>query len=762
MKRFLLILLCLLLVGTLSAMAEGANLDISLQGSPPTRIGDIYYTISHRPDKIVLLAYTLGQEVAVELLELPRHPAGIEYGTPFADQNEHIREALSQTVSSLFEWNGALWAINYHSGRLGQVDEQGLRWTEQRIDNAAYFEHGQMKVYGPGFAQDGLFVAQLTDYDDALDMETMNLLVSDLKGGTTRLYEGEHLIAVAPYKAGSLLLLRAAQEGGKFSYQLAELHLDSGEISPLPMRLPEIAGEPPTPIGAIGYDEGNDSFFYATAGKLYQSKAQGPFELIALLPFDYIQPGYSSSYPLGDGRLAVYSGSMLAIRQTGQAVDLSRTLTIQTTYLSPDFRQVFSSLVPDSNLLVENSHLTAAQAGQMVRSGEDSIDIFSLPADTALHAMINKGYAAALTDEALIADLGKLYPAARQVVVDGQDVPRAFPISFFMSTTYIQRETWQKYFGDKPYPTTYAALFDAMVDFNKRHASEDPEAYFLFDMDEAALLRGLLFAYIRQYETQDAPLDFDSPVLRDALGRMQEAVNIQRAAGQGPQEFEGENSGDIRNAPSLVYLFGGGGDPFRVPDTFGEHQDDIPPLTFKDGEVPLQTGQMHVLVINPNSKKQDLAQAFLSIYTKPDANSRAYYALRPGMNAPYPNPRFEEAVQFAKDDLAFYTKALEEALANPNATSEDKRIYQFRIDLANQDLADQDRLRYLIPAEGIARFRQIGDSIRYFERSLLLDQGPAQEQLNTLMERFLDGGSDLDTFLGTLNETARQVYQESR
>ena len=112
--------------------------------------------------------------------------------------------------------------------------------------------------------------------------------------------------------------------------------------------------------------------------------------------------------------------------------------------------------------------------------------------------------------------------------------------------------------------------------------------------------------------------------------------------------------------------------------------------------------------------------------------------------------------------MATYTEALKKAEESGTATTEELRVYQFRIDLANQDLKDQDRLRYLVQKEGLENFRAYAPRIRYFERSQLLDNGPAQEQIDTLMERYLAGETQLDGFLQALTETARLVHQESK
>lgn len=763
-KRYLLLAFCLaLLLAMPAALAE--DKEISFEGSQkPVYLDDTFYALkTDRDGTVQVLAARATDNEPMLYCTLPSSPQNIPWESTYEDYPDDIKQQLHQVVSSLFIWEGKLHAINYYTGFIGTVDEGGVHWTDRKIDNSLYFENSNLRLYGAGFGYEGQFIVRLTDYNNAVEMETISLLISDLATGQTRHLPLENTADAVPYLPGKLLLQRFVSQSGKMVWQLAEVDLASGEVTPLPMAMPEVVPDGGVnPYGAIGYDEKLDRYYYASPNKLFMSNQKGEFTLTALLTFDMMLPGHGQGFVMPGSAYAVFFGGKLIIRQTGQTVDLSNSLTIKAQYIDLGTMDLFRQQLPGTALFLEEGSIRAADAGQMIRNGETETDLFILPLDPALRAMIEKGYAAPLDHAQLIAAIDTMYPAAQEALRNSARHYSGYPVSFGVRTSYIQREHWQKYMGEAPYPTTYLQLFDAMLRFNQKVASENPEAYFLFDTQEEQILRQVIHAYIHQYETGEAALDFNTPVLKDTLDKLKQAFAVQRAAGQGEQEFVGESSGDIRNAPSLVYFGMGGGNLFNKANTFGITEDHLPPLTFREDEPSFEVGQMSVMVINPNSKRQALAQQLMEVYLKPEAGYQTWYALRPDANEPYPNPNYEEAVKSTKEDLATYTEALKKAEESGTAISEELRVYQFRIDLANQNLKDQDRLRYLVQKEGLENFRAYAKNIRYFERSQLLDKGPAQEQIDTLMARYLAGETQLDGFLQALTETARLVHQESR
>lgn len=762
-KKTLSLFVCaLLLLGLCPALAYQADVDVPFAALQPVLCGNILYARPFTPGgPQPLLAWTIGDAQAKPYCSLPAAPANLPSETPFDDFPPEAKAALYETVGTLFEQDGLLYALNHYSGKMGPVDAQGVHWTDQKIDVAPYFANGSLQVWGGGFAQGGTLFMPLHKPDARPEFNDISLLASDLKTGQTRLIALEQTVAAAPHSPGKLLLLRAVAAGpDAFAWQLALLDIASGAIAPLPMAL--LAAQPNTEgVGAIGYDAAQERYFYATPAKLMMSQKQAPFVLTALLSFDYMSPN-NPGLVLPDGRYAIASGETLAVRQMGGTVDLSQSLTIQTSGRPDAFKQAFLKAHPGAVLFYEEVSLSAADVASRVRNGDPQPDLFTLEVTPGLRALIDKGYAAPFTDEALLAESAKLYPAIRQVIQSPQGAPSAWPAAFYIHTGAIDITQWRKYFGQEAYPATYLQLFDAMLRFTKMQPGPQPDAYFLLDTQWEQLAAIVIRDFIRQYEQPGQALDFNAPVLRQTLKALEDVHALQQATGYQPQEFEGESSGDPRNAPSLVSLYGGGGNPFAVPRAYDAPSHDLLPFTFAAGETPVQAATLHVMVINPNSPNQALAQAYLQTCLSPQPDPQLYYALRPDAATPYLNPDFEQAVQKTRDDLALYSKALQDAESNPDTPVQDKAIYLWRVKMAQEDLNNLDNLRYLIPAQGIAAFRRRAQLIRYFDRSVLLDSGPAQQQLHGLVARYLGGELALDGLLSALTDMARLAAAENK
>lgn len=754
MKKLLWILLALLMLAP-PALAEDTELE--LPGSASVWVKDAFYWLNRRGDgQVDVLRQKPGEDTHAVVCTVPGVPEDVNP----QDYTQAMKEAVEQAIDRLFDLDGALYAINYRTGRAGAVGAQGVAWTDARLDTADYFYQGNLSAYRQGFAQEGIYYAPVDAMDADIAFNMLHLLATDLATGQTVTIRPDNALGFAPYRPGQLLALclnRAA--GGAYRWQLAEMDAKTGAMTPLPMEMPEARAEQPDGVGAIGYDMAADAYFYATPQKLMMSRGKQPFALTALLPFDYMMPDSVSGFALPDGRYALTQWGRAVVRTVGQVIDVAQSLTVQTGWGGVDTPDAFKREHPDAVVFKMSAVTDAGQVGALIQGGDTENDIFVLPVNPALRALIDKGYAKPLALEALTRDFATLYPAVQDALRNRDGQPCAWPLSFHWGTGHILESAWNKYFGDEPYPTTYGELFDAMARFARMEEGEDPEAYFLFGMDYDRMVDMVVDAYIRQYEQPGQALAFDRAALKEALDKLAQANAIMAAGGAKPQEFEGETTGDPRNAPSLVHPFSGGG-LFRIPHSFGETLREIPPFTFEKGETPVQPAQMFVLMINPRSRNAELAEQFLSGWLRVDTAPHTYYAVHPQANEPYLNPDFERRLQQTRDDLALYGKKLKEA-RDRNAPIEEIAAYEFRVQLAQQDLNEQDRLKYLIPRQGIENFRARARWLRLDDRLLLMSLG-AQEQLDELRARYVAGELSLDGYLDAMTQMARLVYLESR
>ena len=753
MKKKLFWMLLALMLLTLPALADA---DLKLPGSASVWVNGTFYSLNTPIDSQVDVMMLQPEQDAPQVLcSVPGVP---DYVMP-EDYTPEMKEAVPQTISQLFVNNGQLYAINYLVGKAGPVDAQGAHWADVQLDMGAYFEDGNLVAHRSGFAQDGIYYVPIDAQEYEASFEKMHLLATDLVTGQTTTIKPDNAQGFAPYVPGKLLALRAVKARDTWRWQLAEMDAATGAMTALPMELPEASPEVGSGIGGIGYDPDTDTYFYATAQKLMMSQGKQPFVLTAVLPFDYMQADSARTFVLPGGQYALTRWGDITVRDVGEAIDLKHSLNFQTGWHIIPTPEAFIKAHPDAAVFKYENIRTAEQAGMLIQSGDTENDLFLLHVDPALRALIDKGYAKPFENEMLVKDFATLYPAVQQVLCDKQGRPCAWPVDFHWSAGQIQDTAWKKYFGDEPYPTTFGELFDYMLRFTAMEEGDDPEAYFLFAMEYDHMVRMVVDAYIRQYEQPGEALAFDRPALRDALDKLARAHSIMAAGGAKPQDFEGESSGDPRNVPSLVHPFSGGG-LFNIPDSFGEVLNDIPPFTFEKGETPVQRADMYVMMINPRSPKAELAEQFIAGWLDVKTDPILYYAIHPKASEPYPNPNFEEHLQRTRDDLKLYSEKLKEA-QDSGAPAEEIQIYSWRVQLAEQNLREQDRLKYMIPKEGIERFRQRAPLIAFDDRLLLMSDN-AQEQMESLRTRYVGGELTLDGYLDAMTQVARLVYLESK
>ncbi len=439
MNKLMCLALCaLMMLPFLPAMAE--DVDTSLPGMSTVLDGDTFYTLTAGgprgagPRKV--WRWTPGDAQPTLFATVPGWPEDMPYNTAFEDHTDQVQAGIRDMVHMLYVDAGQLMAMNYYTGKLGTVDADGVHWTEQAVDTSPYFKGGNLQVYNAGFLHDGKLFFILDEYDMENDLSFLTLLVSDPQTGTTvTLNPAEPIQAVAPYTPGKLLALRAVRNrDSQLTWQMAEMGASTGALTPLPMDMGEASPDTANSVGAIGYDERTDTYFYATSAKLMMSQQKKPFVVTALLPFDYMMPGVSRGFPMADGRWVVFMGGTLAVRDTGGMVDLSRSLTIQGSGMFDDVKTAFQKAHPDVALFYGGGYMTAADAAERVRNGDTETDLFYVRANAALRAMIDKEYAAPLTSEKLIADVATLYPVIQSVILDAQGNPRAYPSAFHHST----------------------------------------------------------------------------------------------------------------------------------------------------------------------------------------------------------------------------------------------------------------------------------------------------------------------------------------
>lgn len=648
-------------------------------------------------------------------------------------------------ITHLLAGEETLYGFDQESGRIGILLANGIAWQEQAIDTALFTKHPNYP--GTPFLFEGRLYTPLADMTDGQDFAPLTLAVSDLQSGESALVPVPAAFAFLPYKAGQLLLLQVEERQGLHDWKLAAFTLDSGKTTPLPMGMQE-AFPHSSSIGALAYDKETDRILYSDASQVMASTALAPFERVAVLQLGHISPDYGAGYLLG-GAYLVHSGGLFLLK-VDQALDIT-SLTVRG-YVPEKVAGLFQQGHPDALLIKQQQTISPEEIMMRFQGGDDAVDIYILMVNSGFRALIDKGYALDLSgDEWLMADHASFYPALQAAMSSASGQLYAVPANLFNRSSSISISHWQEVFGEQPYPTTWGELMDLRLAF----ARLEHEDLIFFSMgDSPQVPKHLLRQYILQYEQTGEALNFDHPALRHALGAYQNAISLRLDV---EEEDWLSETGPTNH---LMALFGSGRQ-FTLPDPL-TNSHDLPPLAFEAGQQPKDLVTVYAAIINPLSKNTELAMGFLKTLSQKEADPARFYAIHPEENEPYPYPDAEYAQQIEFRQMQ--QKDFEAQIAQAEAGDEarvDLGFLRARLAQIQEDLADQERLRWMLSAEEIAAYREKAQYMATADRSLLLGE-QAWEQISGHVDRLYERALSLDDFLTEMNRLSLMVYQENR
>ena len=653
--------------------------------------------------------------------------------------------APEDAVTHLLAQGDVLYGLHMDTGRLGRISVEGITWQEQALDTELFTRHPYMA--GRPFLMDNKLYTPLMDITSAEDFAPCDLAGSDLKTGETALLKGVKALAFLPYRPEQMLLVKAEEHpDGCTFWKLTALKMDSLRETPLPLSMPE-AFPYSSGIGGLAYDAQADRIIYSDARQVMASTALAPFERVALLGFDYMD--LDSQGLAVNGGYAVYRFN-LCLRRVDRAIDV-KDLTIRGN-VPPEAVTRFRQARPDVLPLVQNDLLKPEDVFLRVRGGDDTVDIFILSVNPGFRALIDKGYALDLSgDAALMADAASLYPALRAAMTNAGGQLCAVPVHLFNSSTCIDKDHWRAVLADRPFPHTWGELMDARMAF----AGIDQDELIFFSMgDSPEVVKHVLEHYILRYERQDSPLDFDRPALRHALGTYLAAKNLRLDV---EVEDPLAETGPVNN---LIALFSSGWQ-FGARDG-NDSVSELPPFVFEAGEEALDKVHVFAAVINPNSKDPESAMDFLKTLSTKEADPRRFYAIHPNENEPYPYPeeQYAERIALMKDELGYIESEIKQAEESDEAVADLDYLKSRAMQLKN-DLADQERLKWMLSAEDIAGYRETARYMALTDHALLLGE-QAWQQIEGLAERLYQGALTVDAFIQEMNRLAALVYKEAQ
>ena len=426
-------------------------------------------------------------------------------------------------------------------------------------------------------------------------------------------------------------------------------------------------------VGGFAYNEKTDTMYVAANDLIYASKNAEEYTPFAPLDTSGMMPDIRA-WALSDGRYAIlFDGIDIRERDDQEFAQLN----LSTYLFYPSTRQLFKDMYPNVKLN-EQDTMDQQTIIDYLLTGDDTIDVYSMPLNYAFNLIKEKGLAVSMSgSEVIEADVARMDEQVQSALRDAQGNIVAYPAGdrVELANYGIHEGYWRMAFGDRPLPTTFEEVLDAWIEWEENDLIEE-YPMLGFEISEGFSyenwVRRFITIYIRQHDADGEP-NLGAPELRTVLEKLARLAEVRQQHGRG---ISGESDGDralssetgdtafIFNPSSQVAMEG---DDHWV--TMGNVYDQYPgdvtwlPLTFEKDAKQYTDASMYVYFINPHSWHKEEALQFIECMTNPRAIPRVYYAVHPDMNEPLENEDYEEV-------KAWYERQCEEYRAGIKTAKE--------------------------------------------------------------------------------------------
>lgn len=389
---------------------------------------------------------------------------------------------------------------------------------------------------------------------------------------------------------------------------------------------------------------------------------------------------------------------------------------------------------------------TAEEIAQLIRTGDDSVDIFGLSASVDLGALIDRGFVLPLSSEAIREGVGSMVPGA-QALLSPDGTPCAVPNYVRLHVMGVNAPLLAQYGLEPP------ATLDAYLDLYAAHRRlvDDPEGFFDWGMvfnssDQMYFLNLLLRQYLLELGP-DAQPDFQDENFVRVLRRI-------CALDSGPLDWpEPIDSRLYENAfLNTAYAF----EPQEA--SIRRYELDaapMPALTAR-GDTPVRA-ELGVYVLNPCGKNVEAAEHVLEGLLR-NLPLMDAYLLYPTMNEPTAFADYEAVTARLLESRA------EEEARLASASEQERQDVLHSLAFIDAYLAEVElQAHWLVSPEDVARIRALTPLLDFekgvYER-LLLDAGQGSP-LTAIFDRLFSGCLSLEQALLELRAKVDMMAAES-
>ena len=718
MKRLIVCLLAFaLMVMPVSSLGESYNY-ILLNNSDAGNIQDV----CPWEDGLALIGSTgvwAHQPKTGEMMALLRYAYDLPQNPIPTDRNNLCR---------IFTQNGKLYIFDPYTPAFYQVTEhKAVACLENASDIYAYDDQGETlrkSFVGCVQANDRLYLL-LNSYTFA-------------SGSVNELYslnaENGEIVCLGSYDIDTLY--SAAEDkllAGKTSAdgQGTQLYL----IDPAQNTMAAL-NESVYPQDAVGFvwDSATSTLYYAAdGGKVFVEKANQQAMILAYLPFNYL---FSNTNAFIWNNSYVYlQSSTLNIRKLDSTPDELITLKILGG-VSESVIQQYMAENPNVSIILDPRESSFLGLQEALVSGDDSIDMFLVTSNGLYSEVVEKGYAAPLTESADLTErVSHFSPWAQNLLMQDGEL-YAIPASITSDYWTINRTRWNE-LGLGEYPQTYEELFRIAALWNEEYAEDYPDTYVFECLDGTpGMIRTIVRQYLLEHEDWSAPVDFNTTEFRTVMQSV-----LEHSDGF---VYDGERMALIMCYPQYL---GTGYNDEDVVESF------LPPALTAEAETAVG-GVMELLVMNPSSAHKEETMKFMAFYME-HLDPMFAYQLDAACTEPLRPSNYETTMQNLTAEIQG-VEAQIEAASDPAIKAELAEKLEV---LQRRYVRQQENWRF--SAEDIAIYQGIAQKIVIPTRTIYPAGGGSNtESIDTVIEQFAAGSMSLDQFIRTLNERAKIMFLE--
>ena len=589
----------------------------------------------------------------------------------------------------------------------------------------------------------------LIEGDKAL---TNDLLVFELQSGQCYQQSATNAHAIAAYQGDSILM--ACYDFASMSSE-CEIKIFSPEERSVS---PYAEGIGVSPVCLL-YDTIENCLLLESDGIVY-ALAEGDMRIVANL----------TGTNLASNRSACRIGDLYVtqdIEQGAVAVPL-RMEGIQPKTLhfaghrsiDAQFNPAFSQAHPEVIIQYREDSASADFVRELM-TNTNAADIYTFSSSSPVYrAAIEKGYAADLSESDAIAGMiARMYPQYADAVRTKAGDIAAVPLEAIASPTLISlnASAWQRaQMGDVP--KTLSDYLKTIRYFAEREDLQEA-GFLLFGILDAAyvkreILQTITQCYISSRMQAEMQISMNTPEMHEMLREYEQTIPAvekicDSAKAYYQEEFpSGMGAVTLYSSPGADLMPSSG---FLIPN---EQKWIFLPLVFENDDTPIIPVNITMFIVNAGSPNYGLAIEYLEHYVA-NLDAFACIYLFPEADDPIAESFYEGdklALESEREDL----EAHKQEAGDPQKREEiDLRLVEL-----DEMLTDLEKNKWNIPPESVEQYKMYAPYIQVYKDTGINFFMCASSAIIRLLNQYVDGALDADSFILRYDQMVRMIYDE--